>query len=221
MKLKELNWQEVKEARGKPAVVPVGSIEQHGPHLPLATDILIAKAVAKTIAKEIGGILTPPQPYGISPEHLDFPGTISLGKETFIGIIEDMVSSFSAGGFEKVVVVNGHGGNSKTLRQMQIEHVYVLDVVSTMEPYDHAGDIETSLMLHLHPDLVRKDKITKCEFRWPDRDGWKTKDCSESGVFGDPTTASAKKGKGYFDRIVATLLQELKELEKREAGKKP
>lgn len=216
MKLKEMSWQDVTETRGKIAVVPVGSIEQHGPHLPLATDIFIAKAVANAIAGNIGGILTPPQPYGISSEHLDFPGTISLQEETFLGFIEDMVSSFSAGGFEKVVVVNGHGGNSKTLRQLQIEHVYVLDVIATMTPYDHAGDIETSLMLHLHPDLVRKDKIQTCDFRWPDKDDWKTKDCSESGVLGDPTQASAEKGKEYLERIVATLLEELRELEERE-----
>ncbi|MFC2154721.1 creatininase family protein, partial [Candidatus Altiarchaeota archaeon] len=105
----------------------------------------------------------------------------------------------------------GHGGNSKTLRQLQIENVVLLDIIQTLTPYDHAGEIETSLILHLCPEKVRRKEIKKHKFSYPKKEGWKTKDHSESGVLGDPTGATAENGERYLGEIVSNLLEQLKE----------
>ncbi|MFC2154849.1 creatininase family protein, partial [Candidatus Altiarchaeota archaeon] len=106
MKLREKTWSEVTGMNETFVVVPIGSIEQHGPHLPLETDTLIAEAVAGKIAEEIDAVVAPTITPGLSPEHLDFPGTLSLKEETFVALIEDYVSSLAKHNFEKIILVN-------------------------------------------------------------------------------------------------------------------
>jgi mycofactocin precursor peptide peptidase len=180
-------------------LVPVGSFEQHGPHLPFETDTIIAEAVAKEVAKSVGGTVGASIPIGVSPEHMDFPGTKTLTEEEF----KEKVKGAAGDG---VVFVNGHGGNNRCLRELGVRHI---SLTTLFKPYDHAGEIETSLIMHLKPDLVKADKIRRHDFRWPDKGGWKMKDYSKSGVLGDPTGASAEKGKEYLRRLVDASVNSL------------
>jgi creatinine amidohydrolase/Fe(II)-dependent formamide hydrolase-like protein len=180
-------------------IVPVGSYEQHGPHLPLETDTIIAEAVAGEVAKRLGAVVGKSIPVGVSPEHMDFPGTKTLSEEEFKAKVNE-----AAG--KDVVFINGHGGNNRCLRELGVRHI---NLTTLFKPYDHAGEIETSLIMHLRPDLVKADKIRKHEYRWPDKGGWKMKDYSESGVLGDPTAATVLKGKVYLKKLVDETVKEL------------
>jgi len=208
MKLMDMTW---KEAKGKKTVViPVGSIEQHGPHLPLSTDALITEAVAGEIARQLKAVLAPTMIPGVSFEHMDFPGTLSLSKEVFIEKLIEVCVSFKRHGFKKIVIVNGHGGNKSALEAMVIAGMKYVDIVKQIKGYDHAGEIETSLMLYLHPEKVRVKEVRKQKFTFPGRKEWRMTDYSASGVLGNPTKATAGKGKHYFQKITSGIMKELK-----------
>ena len=188
----------------------VGSFEQHGPHLPLSTDALIAEAVAGEVADELGGVLGPTIPVGVSPEHMSYPGTVSLSAETLKAAVTDVVSSLRRHGFEEIILINGHGGNNKALGELNVD-VKVVHLTRLLERYDHAGEVETSLMMHLHSELVKTDEVKEQEFRWPGKKEWAdTKEYSESGVLGDPTKASKEKGRELFKELVEKTLKELR-----------
>lgn len=180
-------------------LVPVGSFEQHGPHLPFETDTIIAEAVARDVALKIGATVGAVLPVGLSPEHMDFPGTKTLTAEEFKKKVKE-----AAG--DDVVFINGHGGNNKCLRELGVRHI---NLTTLFKPYDHAGEIETSLIMHLRPELVKRDKISRHEFRWPDKGGWRMKDYSPSGVLGDPTKASALKGERLLQKLVDAALHSI------------
>jgi len=182
-------------------LVPVGSFEQHGPHLPFETDLIIAQAVAKAVAERIGGVVGESVPVGVSVEHMDFPGTKTLTVDEFKKKILEIAEKN-----RDVAFINGHGGNNRSLRELGLRHA---NLTSLFKPYDHAGEIETSLMLYLKPELVRKREIRQHDFRWPDKDGWKTMDYSRSGVLGDPTKATNEKGERYFRELVEKTLKAL------------
>ncbi|MFH1125979.1 MAG: creatininase family protein [Candidatus Altiarchaeota archaeon] len=201
-------WAEVKGK--KRAVIPIGSIEQHGPHLPLSTDTLIAEDVSRELANNLNAVVAPTLTLGVSVEHMDFPGTISLTEECLIETIVEVCISLKAHGFREIILVNGHGGNSKAISKLKIAGVSYIDVVRQIKGYDHAGEIETSLMLYLHPEKVRKKKIRKHRFIFPGKVEWRTIDYSKSGVLGDPTKATAEKGKKYFNQIISGIMEELK-----------
>ena len=118
--LARLTWRDAEAAlaRARLALVPVGSLEQHGPHLTLDTDLAVAEAFAQRLDVELGddALLCPPLPYGLSEHHLAFPGTITLRPDTFIGVLLDLVESLAHWGLRRVLVVNGHGGNIDALR---------------------------------------------------------------------------------------------------------
>jgi creatinine amidohydrolase len=209
MKLSEMTWEEVKGR--ETAVIPVGSVEQHGPHLPLETDTLIAEAVSRKIASKINAVVISSIRYGVSAEHMDFPGTISLTKEIFAGKVTDICNSLLKHGFKKIILVNGHGGNSRTLGSLKLRNVVYVNIIKQIKGYDHAGEIETSLMFFLHPEKIRSGKIKKHDFKFPGKGEWRTIDYSKSGVLGDPTKATAEKGQKYFEQIVSGLLNELKD----------
>ncbi|MBD3387831.1 MAG: creatininase family protein [Candidatus Altiarchaeales archaeon] len=203
MKLKDSRWPDVKGSR---VVTITGSLEQHGPHLPLSTDTLIAEAVAEKVAVEVGAVLGPTIPVGVSPEHMSFPGTVSLKPDTFKSVVEEVVESLRRQGFAEIIIINGHGGNNKALEELNID-VKAVNLTSLLERYDHAGEVETSLMMHLHPELVKEDEIREHEFRWPGRGEWKdTKEFSESGVLGDPTRATSEKGSELFRQLAERAL---------------
>jgi creatinine amidohydrolase/Fe(II)-dependent formamide hydrolase-like protein len=207
MKLSDMTWEEAKEIRI--AIIPVGSIEQHGPHLPLNTDALIAEAVSDWLSKRLKAVTTPVIAPGVSFEHLDFPGTLTLKEETLLDEISEVCASLRKHGVEDILVVNGHGGNCKALERLRTPGVRYLDIIRQIPGYDHAGEIETSIMLHIHPEKVRNELIKKHEFRFPGKGQWRTIEHSKSGVLGDPTQATAGKGKSYFERITTGILREL------------
>jgi creatinine amidohydrolase len=158
--------------------LPVGSTEQHGPHLPLATDTIIAEQFAAALADHVSGQhdlwLLPAMPFGLSAEHAWAPGTISLDTGTFTVLIRQLVGEYlRATSARRLVVVNGHGGNRGILEALQYElsanHQLASCVIhplslatakpSSGPPDIHAGIGETSLMLHLAPGLVNMDAL--------------------------------------------------------------
>lgn len=208
-------WTELDGARPL-VLVPVGSTEQHGPHLPLATDTIIAEAVARSVCDRLLGegvavAVAPAVAYGASGEHEAFPGTVSVGHEALrLLLIEHARSACRwAGG---VVFVNGHGGNVATLREvvelLRYERRLVAWVACAPPHGDaHAGRTETSVLLHLAPETVAADRAEAgatapladllAALR---RDGVRA--VSANGVLGDPEGASAAEGARVFDAVV-------------------
>lgn len=209
MRLRDKSWKEAgsEGMRDKTVFIPLGSIEQHGPHLPLDTDTLIAERVSEELAKKFDGLVAPSLHFGISLEHLDFPGTITLESSTLKAILSNVVGSLRRHGFKKIVVVNGHGGNRSTLKE--IDGIRWVDVINKIKGYDHAGEIEASIMMHLYPGKVRHHEISEFEYEFPGKKEWRMIEHSKSGVLGDAHKASAEKGKKYFEEIVSKLVEEL------------
>ncbi|MEU6192213.1 mycofactocin biosynthesis peptidyl-dipeptidase MftE [Streptomyces sp. NPDC047061] len=201
-------------------LVPVGSTEQHGPHLPLDTDSVIARAVTVRAASALPGpvLVAPPVLYGASGEHAHFPGTVSIGHEALCSVLVELVRSLSlwAG---SVVFVNGHGGNAASLAtavpQMREEGHEVTWAGCHVPGGDaHAGRTETSLMLHLAPQDVRLDAAVAGDTRpigalMPDLIAGGVRAVSPSGVLGDPTGASAEEGRGLMDLMVARTVRQI------------
>ncbi len=202
---------------GLTVLVPVGSIEQHGPHLPLDTDSAIAVAVATRAAGEVGGstLVAPPVSYGSSGEHQDFPGTSSIGTSVLNDVLVELVRSMRTWA-SRVVFVNGHGGNLSALRgavrQLVAEGHDVDWVPCATEDVDlHAGRTETSLMLHLRPADVRLDRAEvgntgSLEELLPLMMAGGVKAVSPNGVLGDPSGASAEEGAAVLASMVADVV---------------
>ncbi len=207
-------------------LVPVGSTEQHGPHLPLATDALVATASCREAAVRIRSrgtevAVAPPVSYGASGEHEGFAGTVSIGHEALYALLIEIGRSachWAAG----VVFVNGHGGNVPTVAKavdlLRYEGRSVAWTACQTAGDAHAGRTETSLLLHLAPHLVRTDLAERgCVEDIADllprlRDGG-VQAVSPNGVLGDPTGSSASEGAELFERLVGRLVRELVALE--------
>lgn len=203
-------WPQVDSSPRRILLLPLGSTEQHGPHLPLNTDTLIATMLAEYVHSHIPlSGLAPPMPYGASGEHKDFPGTLSIGTEALTAFLVEFVRHASAT-WTHVLVINGHGGNARALRQaaekMRAESrsLTVQHAASGGPRADaHAGYRETSLMLHLAPDSVRMDRLASgntaplAELSERLRTGG-VRAVSENGILGDPTGANAAEGGRTF-----------------------
>lgn len=200
---------------GATVLVPVGSTEQHGPHLPLDTDTEIAVAVAESAAKmlrrrRLSVVVAPAIPYGSSGEHQDFAGTVSIGTPVLRSVLIELVRSLStwAG---RVILVNGHGGNIPALREavalVREEGRDVSWVPCTTEGSDlHAGRTETSLMLHLKPWEVRLERAEpgnrgSLEELLPLMVEGGVKAVAPNGVLGDPRGATASEGREVLDEM--------------------
>lgn len=193
-------------------LVPVGSTEQHGPHLPAGTDSIIAATVSQRLAAlyGTGTVVAPVVHYGSSGEHQAFPGTCSIGNEVLRLVLIELVRSISrwAG---RIVFVNAHGGNLTALcaavAQMITEGHPVSWVPCAPPGADpHAGATETSLMLHIHPDLAHTDRIGPGNSRalqelLPELRAGGVRAVSPNGVLGDPTSATAEKGAHLLDHL--------------------
>ena len=207
-------WPEI--AAAPRVVVPLGSVEQHGHHLPLGTDTAVAGAVAEAIAAGLdGALLAPALPYGASGEHEGFPGTISLGTEALTGLLVEYGRSACrwAG---RVLVVNGHGGNLDALRAAgSLLRREGRDVAwfpcGTPDGDAHAGRTETSLMLHVEPEGVLGDRAVAGNTEpigtlLPRLRAEGVRAVSPNGVLGDPTGATAEEGAALLAEIAARLL---------------
>ena len=216
MELARATWPEVDDLGGRAVLaLPLGSLEQHGPHLPLDTDTRVAVAVARGLATRRPDVaLAPPLAYGASGEHADFPGTLLVGHEVLAGLLVELVRS-ARRAFAGVVLVSGHGGNAEALRTAEAhaaaEGDHLLVWTATVPGGDaHAGRTETSLMLAVDPSLVQSERAEKgctqpLAALWPRLRAEGVRPVSSNGVLGDPTGASAEEGRALLDALVSDL----------------
>jgi creatinine amidohydrolase len=195
--------------------VPLGSLEQHGPHLPLDTDTRIAVAVAAGLAARGAAVIVAPAvAYGASGEHADFPGTLLIGHEVLADMLVELVRS-ARPSFAGVVFVNAHGGNEEALvsarRRAAAEGDDVLVWRATTAGGDaHAGRTETSLLLAIDPAVVRLQLVEPgctepLAALLPRLRAEGVRPVSSNGVLGDPTGASAEEGRALLDALVSDL----------------
>lgn len=216
---------EVASADVPTALLPIGSHEQHGPFLPLATDTVVAWTVARRIAAAHPVRLLPPVPIACSHEHAAWPGTVSISAATLGAVVADIADSLRLSGVSRLVLVNGHGGNYVLGNVVQEASVHgrrmalfpgVGDWASAHEaaglqtPPDsdmHAGELETSILLHAHPELVRPGYET-ADHLADDRGHMLTlglRPYTPSGVVGRPSLASAEKGEAVLASLVKSF----------------
>lgn len=246
----DLTWPEVNEAvaLNKVILLPVGSTEQHGRHLPLDVDNLLATSVCLEAGRRDPSriLVAPTIPYGFNVHAIDFPGTIHVAYDHFIEFCLDVVKSFAYHGFKRIVIVDGHGSNEHLLEfvgrravlesdalvasfmwwnMLRVDPNFLPSVRESVFPGGaaHACEVETSLYLHLCPEKVQMDKAEDCitfhnqagatGFRWFDAFGggpvrlveW-TSSYTPNGVVGQPTLATAEKGRRILDEAVNQLL---------------
>jgi len=246
----KLTWPEINDAvtAGKIPVVPIGAVEQHGPHLPLDVDMLIVSRVALAAGERSPDkmLVLPTVSYGYTGHVMDFPGTINIHYAHFIEHVLDIAKSLAYHGFKKILLLNGHGSNMPNLdlvaRRCNLETDAQCAFAGwwsmlTVDPEfmprwrestfpggcAHAGELETSVYLHLAGDDVRKDKIKsgnisfneeKSRYRWVDLfsagpvqvTSW-TASYSETGVLGEAELATAEKGRAAFEETVIRLCE--------------
>jgi len=221
-------------------VLPWGATEAHNLHLPYGTDCYQSTAVAEEAARkawEAGAraVVLPTVPFGVNTQQLDIPLTLNMGPSTQAAVLGDIIESLEGAGVSKLVILNGHGGNDfrQMIRESQGTTKLFLSTTSWFQipgtrdvfhsPGDHADEMETSLMLHLHPSLVRPlEEAGPGRARtWrvdAFREGWAwaprrwTEVTEDTGV-GDPSRATPEKGSAYFDAVTSRLAAFLVELD--------
>jgi creatinine amidohydrolase len=234
MHLREMAWPDAESVETDLAVLPVGSTEQHGPHGPLGTDVVTAEAVADAGAAACDGevIVAPAIPVGVAEEHREFAGTLWVSEDTFRGYVRETVDSLAHHGWDRVVVVNGHGGNVGPLREVcgritrhDDADAWAFTWFDAVDASDmgHGGPVETSLLLHSDPDSVDEERLAAAAAGGAD--GWgewvsnvnlayDTDEFSENGCVGDPRDGSAERGEALLDEAseaLATLLARVAE----------
>ncbi|MFT4289359.1 mycofactocin biosynthesis peptidyl-dipeptidase MftE [Nocardioides sp.] len=205
----DLTWPDL--VRGGTVLVPLGSVEQHGPHLPLDTDTVIARAVAEELGALLGADVTPAVGFGASGEHQSFPGTISIGTEALTAVLVELVRSATTWA-ARVIFVNGHGGNLEAVRravsQLRAEgHDVSWVPCATHDADAHAGRTETSLMLHLDPQRVQAARASAGNTApltelLPTLRASGVAAVAPNGVLGDPAGASAEEGRDILHAMV-------------------
>lgn len=249
----EHSWPQLREAskQDRVVVLPVGTIEQHGPHLPLSTDCITSREISREAVEAIPdeAILMPQVYYSFNLHHMDFPGTIAVDGDHIIPYVTDVLMSIAHHGFKKILLVNGHGSNVPFLdicaRNLCNETESVAAMVSwwdLSEPalteiresvypggLSHACELETSVILHYRPDLVDMSlaeedisyNVGKYIF-WDLQKGAPVKfqeffsRNSRTGTKGDPTCATADKGRRIVECVVENMVELIREFRARE-----
>ena len=244
MKLAELHWPELEKLDREKivALIPVGSMEQHGPHLPFQVDVFCASRLAEDLEQKIPDVLlVPPLWAGVSAHHMDFPGSITLRARVFIDLLHDICASLHHHGFRRIVLLNGHGGNRSSLEVLGQELFVEFGLtVNTLAYWDlvpdlvkslkkthssgmgHSGELETSLMLYLAPELVDRQAIPEgvlgVEPASP-TSGIKRyvnmKEHSAAGVIGMPSAATPEIGKELYHGALSALEKAVRALQSR------
>jgi len=238
--LDTLTWPDVKaeiENGRDTVVVAFGATEQHGPHLPLATDALIGDHLAALVADRLDAFVAPTVRIGCSKHHLAFPGTLSIADETFYAIVGDIVRSLARGGFRRVVLLPTHGGNFAPLAAA-VERLGAVDGIEVSALTDitvllaiaqlgaeehgvplgdgglHAGEWETSMVMAVHPELVHPERGApgytgdlEAAIGAIFEQGVET--IAPNGVLGDPASASAEHGQRYWDKALEIVMEQL------------
>ena len=216
MELGRATWPQVEATGGDTVLaVPLGSLEQHGPHLPLDTDTRIAVAVASGAASRVASLaVAPPVAYGASGEHGGFPGTLLVGHDVLAALLVELVRS-ARDSFAGVVLVSAHGGNETALSAVSARCAAEGDDVVVWRAASpggdaHAGRTETSIMLAIdpaavHPELAAPGCTEPIERLLPRLRAEGVRPVSSSGVLGDPTGASAEEGRELLDHLVTDL----------------
>jgi mycofactocin system creatininase family protein len=216
MELGRATWCQVEaSARGHVLALPLGSLEQHGPHLPLDTDTRIASGVAAGLVERLEWVaMAPALAYGASGEHATFPGTLLVGHRVLADLVTELVRS-ARSAFRGVVVINAHGGNEEALQLLRDRSAKEGDDVlvwsATVSGGDaHAGRTETSLMLAIDPgavhlELAQAGRTEPIGDLLPRLRAEGVRPVSSNGVLGDPAGASDGEGRALLDQLVTGL----------------
>ena len=235
-----LTWAEMNDAIAmqKVVILPTGSTEQHGRHLPLDVDVFLAESVCLEAGRRAADrvLVLPPIAYGLNLHHIDFPGTIHIEPEVFIAFCLNITKSVAYHGFEKILIVNGHGSNTPLIDLIARKTVLATNslcaavnyIPLALEAFEqvrdtqviaHADEFETSLYLHLAPervqmqaagadnDVVGKYLSSDSTSNYPVRFNDFWGRWTSLGVHGDATTATAEKGKLIFEAAVSRLIE--------------
>jgi creatinine amidohydrolase len=236
---RKLRADELRDAAKQGAIVilPIGAIEQHGPHLPVETDTLIGEAIALGTARRLTergerALVLPVMWTSLSEYHMSFGGTITLGLPAFQAVIEDICRSLQRHGFKRIVLSNWHGGNDNALctitddltTRLQLPIILfnyfpvaakvVAPLLTTQSDIYHACEAETALMLTLRPELVALDRIPPRFDPPPSGEPklyrWRSFSVlTESGVMGNPMAGTAEQGQKILDAITVALAEKL------------
>lgn len=237
VELDRLSWPEVRAEleRGRDTVViAFGATEQHGPHMPLATDAMIGDHLARLVAERLDAFVAPTVRVGCSEHHLAFPGTLSVSEETFHRVVGDIVSSLARGGFRRIVLIPTHGGNFGPLAGAlakigPVEGVEIRALTDLgalfaiaqqgVEEYGvplaegglHAGEWETSMLMSIHPELVHLERgepgyTGDMESAVSAIFGSGVHALAPNGVIGDPSQASPEHGARYWETAEAAAV---------------
>lgn len=215
------------------AILPLGATEQHGHHLPLGVDVMLAEGISRRVAEKTGALLLPAVPFGYSWVWRDIPGTVSIQQHHVEALIKDVALGVSRYGVELLVLINGHEANDASMKyavrelqdevSMPVVYFFYPGLSEVMAEHCesptwhgmiHACELETSLMLALYPEHVRMDRAVAEYPERPSLYGRSTislGDLSESGVYGDPTKATAEKGRQMLDAFVGTISENVRE----------
>ncbi len=225
-----VNWMntfhEIEQAAAEYAILPVGAIEQHSYHLPVGTDFLCAQALSQRVAEALGSCyLLPALPISCSREHSDFVGTVYIRPATLAALIEDVVKALERQGIKKVILLVGHGGNwviKPTVREINLARTGVKVILIppefiTIGPTAmvdlHAGQTETSLIMHLHPEHVKSEKMAP-DFapaqgrEFMDYTG--VRPTSPTGLWGAPSKGTAEEGVKLLEAATKRAVEYIK-----------